>query len=512
MNDWNEGYFTDSTYIYGYYRDICPVFQRFCLLIGGFAANDARESDVHCELGYGQGVSINIHAAATPGKYIGTDFNPAHAAHANELREASGADAIFLDASFAEMLERNDLPQFDSVSAHGIWSWVSHENRNHIVEFARRFLKPGGIFFNSYNCLPGWAPTGPLRELFVLYDKYAHKSANTDKRIEEALNFTEKFFAAAPTYEKYAPELKPLFETVKKANKDYVAHEYFNRDWLCVYFTDVVEALGAAKLDYACSAMPLDALDHLNVKPDALNFLNSIENRIMREQTRDYFVHQQFRKDIYMRGLRKISAAEQSQKILDTRYVLTTLDEIAPKFPTPAGEAALSENVLNPILEYLAEDNYAPKNFNAFPKKHPDITIANLEQALIILVHRGSIMPCQSEATAASVKKRCDALNEYIMQRAKWSGDISTLASPALGGGFALNRINQLFLLSYRQNKKEPAAMANEVWRQLAPQGLKLAKNRQRLMTAEENVAELANMAQKFLAKQLPILKALQIA
>ena len=35
MNDWNEGYFTESTYTFGYYGELNPVFQRFCLLVNG---------------------------------------------------------------------------------------------------------------------------------------------------------------------------------------------------------------------------------------------------------------------------------------------------------------------------------------------------------------------------------------------------------------------------------------------------------------------------------------------
>lgn len=35
MNDWNEGYFTEATYTFGYYGELNPVFQRFCLLVNG---------------------------------------------------------------------------------------------------------------------------------------------------------------------------------------------------------------------------------------------------------------------------------------------------------------------------------------------------------------------------------------------------------------------------------------------------------------------------------------------
>ena len=145
MNSWNEGYFTDSTYTFGYYRDINPTWQKFCLLANGFTADESDENSAHCELGYGQGVSANIHAAATQGKYFGTDFNPSHAAHANELGKTSNFGAKFFDDSFEEMLHRDDLPKFDSISLHDIWSWISAENQNHIVEFAKKFLKPGGI-------------------------------------------------------------------------------------------------------------------------------------------------------------------------------------------------------------------------------------------------------------------------------------------------------------------------------------------------------------------------------
>ena len=169
---WNEGYFVDETYTYGYYRDVSPFYQRYCLLTHGYDVRIPDENACHCELGYGQGMSINIHAAAVPGHWVGTDFNPAHASHANLLCEAAQTGAQLWECSFAEMLEKKDMPLFDSISLHGIWSWISRENQEHVVEFIRRYLKPGGIVYNSYNCFPGWAANHPVRELFLLQDKY----------------------------------------------------------------------------------------------------------------------------------------------------------------------------------------------------------------------------------------------------------------------------------------------------------------------------------------------------
>ena len=170
MNSWNEGYFTDDVYTYGYYRELSPNFIRWCLTLKGFAVPESSDDDCHCELGIGQGVSANIHAASSAGKFFGTDFNPAHAANAQELAAASGANAKFFEDSFEEFANRDDLPQFDTISFHGIWSWVSDENRRHMLDIVRKHLKSGGIVYNSYNCLPGWAPVAPLRELLKLHD------------------------------------------------------------------------------------------------------------------------------------------------------------------------------------------------------------------------------------------------------------------------------------------------------------------------------------------------------
>lgn len=327
---WNEGYFTDVGYTYGYYRDINPTFQRFCLHLRGFAAPEPTADSWHCELGFGQGVSINHHAAATPGLFIGTDFNPAHAAHANTLADIAGSNARLYDDSFEQLLERTDLPQFDSISLHGIWTWVSRDNHKIIAEFARRYLKPGGIFYISYNCFPGWSPAYPLRQLFALHDRFAKANHGAEARVDAALQFSAGLLGANPNYARMVPGLDDKLKSIMCQDRHYLAHEYFNREWNCMYFTDVVDALSCAKLDYACTAVPLDAVDAVNLSAEGISFLNAIEHPILREQVRDYFVSQQFRKDLYVRGATRISPTEQQQKLLDTRFVLIQSVDQAP--------------------------------------------------------------------------------------------------------------------------------------------------------------------------------------
>ncbi|WP_323029260.1 class I SAM-dependent methyltransferase [Castellaniella defragrans] len=510
---WNEGYFTDVGYTYGYFREINPVFQRFCLLTRGFAAPTATASSSHCELGFGQGVSVSVHATATPGEFVGTDFNPAHAAHANGLAIAGGSGAKLYDDSFEQLLNRHDLPQFDSISLHGIWTWVSRENHRIIAEFVRRQLKPGGTLYISYNCFPGWSPAYPLRQLFALHDRFGNTPNGPIERVEAALKFSERLLNAKPGYLAAAPQLKDKLEQISKQNKHYLAHEYFNREWNCMYFTDVVDALAPAKVDFACTAVPLDGVDAVNLSSEAIEMLNSIDHPVLREQARDYFVNQQFRKDLFVRGAIRITPLEQRELLLATRFVLLKHEtEVSLKVSGAAGEAVLQETVYKPILNALADKQYAPKKLRELCAKMPDgVTYPQIQQAIVVLVHMGAVAPCQEEWAEKDVRKRCAQLNKHLCERALVGSDVEVLASPVLGGGLPIGRFPQLFILAQQQGKKTAAELVQFGWGALSALGQRLVKEGKTLETDAENIAEITVQAEVFLTKQLPILKALQI-
>ncbi|MFJ7795406.1 class I SAM-dependent methyltransferase [Pseudomonas sp. NPDC096950] len=511
-NAWNEGYFTDEGYTYSYSREINPVFLRYCLLLRGFASLETTEG-YHCELGFGQGVSINIHAAANPGSWVGTDFHPGQAAHANALATAWNSDAQLYDDSFEQLLARNDLPQFDSISLHGIWTWVSRDNQKLIVEFARRHLKPGGLLYISYNCFPGWSPLAPLRHLFSLHDRFGtNRSESPDQRIDAALQFSEALLAANPNYAASAPNLNAKLQSIKGQDRQYVAHEYFNRDWNCMYFTDVVEALAPAKLDFATTAVPLDTVDPLNLSAEGMDFLEGIDHPIVREQARDYFVNQNFRRDVYVRGANRLSASEHRQGMLNTRFVLLQpAESVSATVKGPAGEASLQAEIYGPVLEALAASGYMPKTLRQLSGAVPSMPYDDLVQAITVLVGMSAAAPCQSEAAEKLVHARCSTLNLQLCKRSLLSNKIQVLASPVTGGGVPVSRFQQLFLISIKQGKKHPAEWAQLAWNVISEQGEGLLKEGKALTTAEENIAELTEQAEAFAGDSLVILKALGI-
>ena len=196
MTDWTNGYVADIDYTYGYFGELNPLSARLAFLSSGLVPPD---NGIHCELGFGQGMSTNIHAAASVSPWYATDFNPAQAGFAQSVARASGADAHLYDQAFAEFCTRSDLPDFDSIELHGIWSWISEENRAVIVDFISRKLKVGGVLYVSYNTQPGWAAFAPMRHLLAEHAAVmGAKGVGTARRVDGALDLAEKLLATNP--------------------------------------------------------------------------------------------------------------------------------------------------------------------------------------------------------------------------------------------------------------------------------------------------------------------------
>jgi len=303
MNDWTAGYVAEIDYTYGYYPELNPLRAKLSLLNAGLVLPEFENA---CELGFGQGMSVNLHAAATSIHWSGTDFNPSQAGFANELNGITGAQAKLYDESFAEFVTRTDLPAFDFIGLHGIWSWISHENRALIIEFVRRRLKIGGVLYISYNTLPGWAAFAPMRHMMSQYaESLGAVGRPIVKRIDDAIDFVDKLVATHPAYVRDSANVEERFKKLKDLNRHYLAHEYFNRDWHPVYFSEIAQQLVSAKSQFACSANFFDLVDDVNLSAEQQTLLKEIPDPIFREGVRDVMVNQQFRRDYWVKGIRK---------------------------------------------------------------------------------------------------------------------------------------------------------------------------------------------------------------
>ncbi len=511
MTDWTAGYVADIGYTFGYYTELNPERVRLAFHNQGLVFP---QMGAACELGFGQGLSANIHAAASVTEWHGTDFNPSQAGFAQELACASGAGARLFDEAFADFANRADLPDFDYIGLHGIWSWISDENRQVIVDFIQKKLKVGGVLYISYNTLPGWASFAPMRHLMTEHaEVLGAEGKGIVSRIDGAIDFAEKLLATNPIFSRANPLVGDRLNKMKEHNRHYLAHEYFNRDWHPMHFANMAQWLEPAKLQYACSANYLDHIDALNLSAEQQAFLKDIPDPMFRQTTRDFMVNQQFRKDYWVKGARKLSALEQAEALRAQKVILVThRPDVSLKVAGALGEADMSEAVYAPILDLLADHKGKTLGQIEQQVKDKGIAFAQIIQVAMVLAGAGHLALAQDDQSITKARKQADKLNAHLCQKARGSNDVGYLASPVTGGGVPVNRFQQLFLLSLAQGKKKPAEWAQATWQILAAQGQKLLKEGQTLETAEENLAALTAQAQAFADKQLPILKALQIA
>jgi SAM-dependent methyltransferase len=511
VSDWTDGYVSEIGYTHGYYGELNPLRLAVPFINVGLQPPPVVTA---CELGFGQGFSVNVHAAASDIRWYGTDFNPGHAAFAQSLAEAAGSGAQLFGQSFAEFCARDDLPDFDYIGLHGVLSWVSAENQQIIVDFIRRKLKIGGVLYLSYNCQPGHAAMVPFRHLLTEHaGRMTAPGRGIVGRIDAALDFAEALLALNPGFAIANPTIAERLKTLKAHDRHYLAHEYFNRDWRAVPFAELAASLTQAKLNFACSANYLDHIDALNMNADQHRFLSEITDPLFRQSVRDFIINQQFRRDYWVKGGRRLSSLEQTEALRRLRIMLLTGPrDVAFTVQGAAGQREIAATVYNPILDALGD--HQPRTIGEIETivASAEIRLPTIYEAVMVLAGRGDLAMAQDEAVQERARARSDALNRHLCGKARSGGELTVLASPVTGGGIAVSRFAQLFLLARGHGRGTPDELAGFAWDVLNAQGQRMVKDGKPLESPEENLAELAAQARELLDKRLAILQALQLA
>jgi hypothetical protein len=332
-------------------------------------------------------------------------------------------------------------------------------------------------------------------------------------RVESALGFTQQLLDTQPLYTLANTQVPERFAKLKEQNKSYLAHEYFNRDWHPMYFADMAQWLAPAKVSFACSTHLLDHVEAINLSTEQQTLLNGLPDPLFRQTVRDYLVNQQFRKDYWVKGPRPLDPLVQAEQLRALRVILTTpRADVQLKVQGARGEATLNESVYVPILDLLADHKIHRLGDLEAALRDKGVNFPQLIQSLVVLAGMSHVTGAQDEATIKTALKTSQKLNLTLMHKARSQGEISYLTSPVTGGGITVPRFPQLFLLALLNGKKQPEEWAAFVWQLLAAQGQSILKDGQPLTTPEANLAELTQQAQAFAEKQLPIMKALQVA
>lgn len=506
MAQWSSGYVSDLAYTLGFYREMTPALMRFVALCKGIRAPSTDGEQAYCELGCGQGLTANIVAAANPNLQVfATDFNPAHVVSARDMASrGSLSNAHFFDDSFIDFAARADLPDFDFVALHGIYSWINLENREVIRDFIRRKLKPGGLVYVSYNCAPGWAPAIPLRALMYMHGQQL--KGPTAARVKPSLDFLKEISDLGAAYFKGNPQMDARLERLQTMNSSYVAHEYFNESWFLPFFADVADFFGEAKLTFLGSAALLDHVDAVHLSPEQSAFVRALPDPVFAETVRDFMVNQQFRRDVFIKGAVGETVLS-SRRAWSEQHLMLVTDRQSIKMVVNGarGEATLQTDVYNPVLDALAEGPQSMGYIERYCEKH-SVDWNRLLQAIVVLVGAGYVHPCCHPDNFAQADKQASRFNESLVLNSYLLGDVNTFASGRLQSGITVGRLEQLFLLAQREGARAPTDWATFAMKTLERQGQQVVKDGKPVVDPQEALGELNDRAKTFSEVGLPLL------
>lgn len=506
---WNEGYVTELNYTSGYYLELNPERLKFVMLVAGYKPPKIINA---CELGFGNGVSISIHENGNNINWYGNDFNPSQVINAQQLIGEENKLRIF-DDSFEDFCDNENLPNFDYIGLHGIWSWVSKANWNHIVNFIKKKLNPGGIVYISHNCIPGWNNFAPIRELMLeVGDGMNTIEQSLNERFDSAVGFIKKLHEVDARYIKANETIMTRINNFPSSSKEYLIHEYFNRNWRPTSFKEMADILQPAKLNHLSSAHPLDLVDDINLTKEQVKFISGLENKVIKESSRDIITQQSFRRDIWAKGAVSLSKDERNHLLKDVRLIKSLP---SGKFDYTVrgslGQAKVSPKIYDSILSIM--NDYKVKSISELadslaPNK---INQNQLMQAILILLGVGQLSIVSEGSENPVVINKAHNFNKSIIAKNMVEFKQQYLCSPVTGGGVMVDQFHQLFLQQHKFKSVEKSKLIDLTLSFLKQKRQKIVSKGRVVTDENEELNEIEKLVEKYVNDYLQIYKALKL-
>jgi hypothetical protein len=455
--NWTGGYVADIGYTAGFYRETAPIHMAFAALTIGRSPGRALHPKRMLELGCGQAFGLSLLAAANPDvDFDGYDFNPEHVAHARRLIQAAGLSNITVsETDFKEAAGRGGDNDFDVIALHGIFSWVGRPTQDAIVGIMRQQLQPDGLAYVSYNCMPGWAPVAPIRQLMVEVKR--HNPGRSERQLALALDLMNKLRQGNAAYFAANPAAARHFDTMLKLDRVYLAHEYLDDHWDLFQFSDVAARMTGAKLSYLASATLSENLDQYAVPNDLQPLIAQTDDPVLKETLRDFGANKHFRRDVFARGNAALTTAEHRRILSKLSFTLAVpYSCVVFKFAGPLMELTGRQDLYVPIMNLLAQKNASFDEMLALPTFGED-KIGLLLDCLTLLVHSGQVLPVIAIPTDVEPAQR---FNRMVIDHSRTGRIYHHLASPLARTGIPVTDFGLLTLAAIIDGKDGVDAVA----------------------------------------------------
>jgi SAM-dependent methyltransferase len=477
MSTWSDGYVTDVPYTTGFYRELAPSYLAFVCVMQGFRPPSIGPGARYLELGCGQGFGLNLLAAANPAmRFMGVDFMPGHIANARRLAaEAALENVEFADLSFEQLLgvaSAGEVPQFDFIVLHGIYSWVNAGNRRVIVQLADRLLKPGGLLYVSYNSLPGWSAIAPIQKF--LQEFTARHPGRSIDAVTEALRAALTLQEGGASYFSKNPLVEKHIKQNQKQDARYLVHEYLHDSWQAFYHSDVVADMEAARLNYVASATLADNIIEMSAPAALAPQIHAERDPVWRETLLDYASDKTFRRDIFIRGAERMGGPEWEAALNERPLILTVpVEQVSLKFRTAIGVATGQDVAHRPVIEACAEAPRHLQEIGALPAMS-QAPAGSLRHTVTLLVGSHQLAPVNpfSQNDPAPAQR----FNKALFARGRMGDFAGCLAAPTVGNGLIASVVDIIGLSAHADGVRDAKKAAAEVDELIKRTGGRLAK------------------------------------
>ena len=388
---------------------LAPAWLDHVALVAGIEPPARRNGFAWCDLGCGQGVTATILAATHPsGVFHGVDAMPVHIDHGRRLAAAAAIPNLQLHGvDFAAAIDL-ELPQFDYIVAHGVYTWIGPEVQYALRRFIDRRLKPGGLVYLSYNAMPGWARDLPFRGLLREFGRTL--PGDNSRRLAAAAELARTLAGGGVASLAASYIVKELQERPEDYPPAYLVHEFMPPAWQPLYVTEVRRDMATIGLEPVGSATLSENFDWMVLDETARQTLGAITDPDARELVRDYYLDQRFRCDVFARGNRRLGLGERAGRLHSSTFALARpVPAIRYTMTTPSGSLIYDRPAARAIVAELSTGRLA---------RTEDL------KTLLTLCAAGDIMP--AESGHASVAD----LNRALCGRVDGPEEIRWLALP----------------------------------------------------------------------------------
>lgn len=455
------GYVTDLTYAESFFRELSPAWLNYVAALNGISVCDLSTPFNYLELGCGQGQTALINAAAFPHANIhACDVNPTHIAAARHRAAEFAIDnAHFHEASFAELL-RSELPSFDFIVLHGVYSWVDSEARQTVRAILANKLRSGGLAYVSYNCLPGWASEAPLRKLLV--ELAATQTGDSGQRSAHALHALLQLSACKLQFLTANPGASSALSTYQHDPLNYLVHEFMNRSWDPFYGVDLADELQASGLEFIGSATLAENHPMLLLDERTATAIASLGTDRQRRLATDFATNQRFRRDVFVRGTSPRATARVAPQLANSLLGCVHLRDLTkPSIRVPRGELTLQSDFMRELAEVL---RHGPVSIaQAVSLLHrPGRDTAGIVRNLLFLTAGGTLQPCATRAPTASDQplQYATPTTRHILNHSIDNGVSAIVPSTVLGNGLRIQALEALAVSGYVAGHNDAAALA----------------------------------------------------